>query len=154
MLHHHRQHLADVVFVLVLERVGVGLVDLFLRADVHAPVVEHVLRVHRRTHFHGNDVELEAAAHHHRGLGVAHALEAEELLVELARLLEAVALHRAVRHHVRSDDGLLVARVGDPVLNLLSRQCSHVSSFRQRPCRPRSGTNRRRTLPRAGGNSG
>src|SRR3954462_3376197 len=79
--------------------------------------------------FDGDDVELEAAAHDHRRLGMAHALEAEELLVELARILEAVALHRAVRHHIGLDDGLLVLGVGNPVLDLLSRQYSHVSSY-------------------------
>src|SRR5437763_67983 len=72
--------------------------------------------------------ELQAAAHHHRRLGMAHALEDEELLVEPARLLEAVALHRAVRHHVGLDDGSLVLRLGDAILDLLAGE-RHVSSY-------------------------
>jgi len=54
----------------------VDAIDLCLGADIEAPVVEHVLRVHRRADLDRDDVELEAAAHHHRRPGVAHALEA------------------------------------------------------------------------------
>src|SRR3954471_2366238 len=128
VLVHHGKHLADLVLVLVRGRGLVDPVDLLLGADVQAPVVEDVLRMHRRAHLDGDDVELESAAHHHRRLGVAHALEAEELLVELARFLEAVTLHRAMRHHVGLDYRLLVLRVGDAVLDLLSCQ-RHDSSY-------------------------
>src|SRR3954471_5472921 len=122
----HRQHLPDLVLVLVRGRGLVDPVDLGLGAHVQAPVVQHVLRMNRSAHLDGDDVELEPTAHHHGGLRVAHALEAEELLVELARFLEAVALHRAMRHHIRLDDRLLVGRVGDTVLDLLAgkRHCS------------------------------
>jgi hypothetical protein len=58
----------------VLERVGVRGVDLFLGADVDAPVVEQVHGLQRIADLYRDDVELEPAAHRDRGLGVAHAL--------------------------------------------------------------------------------
>ncbi len=90
------QHLADLVLVFVLERRLVGSVHAVARLDVQPPMVKHVAGMDRVADFHAHNVKAHTQANRHRRFGVAAALQAEELLVELAGRLQAVAFQSAM----------------------------------------------------------
>src|SRR5262245_30829376 len=102
--------LADLVFVLHRDCRFVGVLDGFAAIDFEPPVIEHAHRLDVLSDPDADDAELNAAARMHGLLGMAHAFQAEEFLIELARFLQAAALERAVRQDEGLDHRILVVR--------------------------------------------
>src|SRR5579862_4367056 len=75
-------HLLDAVFLFVRDGEVTRAIDLLARLEIEAPVIADADRPHILALLEANEAEIAALSQHHRFFRVAHAVEAEEFLVE------------------------------------------------------------------------
>src|SRR6185312_10200213 len=95
-------HFLNAVFLFVLQRQFARAIDLFLGREIDAPMIADTDRPDILTFLETNESEIATFADHHRFRRVTHAFEAEEFLVEGARVREILAFERTVRKNFRT----------------------------------------------------